>query len=575
MKTKTYIANSKHQLRNISNYYANAGTFHIKASNNIADVLFTNDQTNYDQAGQYQQITFGSNVLRIPDRCCYKFINMRFAGFAGKNISTIGNEAFYMCTSLQSIDLAGLPQLSAIGQSAFESCENLRNVSFPSHAIELKAAAFKKCSIQSLNATFRSNAVNDEAFMGCTQLTSAVVAGALGVKMFSGCTSLANVSIGASIASLPTQCFMNCSQLMSLAMQDASSISYIGDGAFSGCTSLEHFALEETNVAVLGSQVFFGTKIASVACPQSIVSPSQISPFFLSGSNVRTMKFLGMTSSYMLQHASEFTSFGANMDKLQLISSDGVPFKVISSGIVVQMRTAYVITVALSNTSSNNPLKGMYKDSARFNALVDKAYAGMQELILGRIALNDQNTPNSDGIGNTANLEQAFNTAIASGAEVLLFLFSDHGRNQNLMLYNNDATGNTNYNYSTLFAKFQKFKYVFAMFCCCYPNSPASSQKFVPGENNTKALFWCPCLSSQQSLMTDDVGHDFITLLDENFDSSLTWDEQWSKIDVDYMPYEEGWQIQKYLRHPVQYNYNNFPSGSYVFRVSNDGNGKV
>lgn len=566
MKTKTYIANSNHQIRNISNYYANSGTYSINASNNIVGVQFTNDYTNYEQAGQYRSITFGSNVQLIPNRCCYKFINLQSVEFSGNKIVSIGSEAFYMCTQLQSINLAGQP-LNSIDQSAFENCENLHNVVFPSDPIELKSKSFKNSSITSLDVTLKNSNSYSEIFANCAQLTTAIIRNLLHVKMFSSCIKLYDVSIEGNITYIPAQCFLNCSALASIKINNIKNISRIDDGAFNGCTSLDSFALEDTNVTSLGSQVFFGTKIKSIICPASITSPSQISPFFLSGSMVEKITFLGMTTDYMLSHANEFTSFGANADTLQLISSNGMPFKITSNGLAISAYTAYVVTVALSRTVPANVLKGMYKDSARFTALVNKAYANTPELILGNIALNDAQTEGSTAIGNVANLKSSLETAAASGADMLLFLFSDHGSSNSIALYNDDATGHTNFSYGDLFTYFQKFKYVFAMFCCCYPNSPAKKYVFTPGENNTKALFWCPCLSTQQSLMTDYIGHDFMTLLEDNFDNSLTWDQQWNKIDVDYMPGDKNYQIPKYMRHPVQYNYNDFPTNGYVFKV--------
>ena len=65
--------------------------------------------------------------------------------------------------------------------------------------------------------------------------------------------------------------------------------------------------------------------------------------------------------------------------------------------------------------------------------------------------------------------------------------------------------------------------------------------------------------------MTNDVGHDFMTLLEKKFNSSYTWEQQWEKIDVEYW-YDDP----RYPRTPVQNNYNDFPASSNVFMVSID-----
>ena len=143
--------------------------------------------------------------------------------------------------------------LSMIGSSAFEKCENLHSVIFPENAVELKDFAFKNCSIASLIVTLKQSDSCSEVFANCTQLKNAVIRGFLGIKMFSSCTALTNISVEGNIIRIPMQCFASCSSLKSIDIYSINSILYIDDGAFSGCASLENFALENTNATLLGA----------------------------------------------------------------------------------------------------------------------------------------------------------------------------------------------------------------------------------------------------------------------------------------------------------------------------------
>lgn len=77
-----------------------------------------------------------------------------------------------------------------------------------------------------------------------------------------------------------------------------------------------------------------------------------------------------MTSTYMESHKSEFSAFGANMNTMMFESANGTKYKVDNNGLVMLDARAYVISVAISNNSPSNILRGMYNDSIRFINMV-------------------------------------------------------------------------------------------------------------------------------------------------------------------------------------------------------------
>ena len=222
--------------------------------------------------------------------------------------------------------------------------------------------------------------------------------------------------------------------------------------------------------------------------PPTISSPSQLNPNALAGSSIEYIKFLGMTSNYMESHRSEFSSFGADMSKMKFESSDGKKYKVDSTGLVILDAKVYIISVAISNNVSTNVLRGMYNDSTRFIDMVRRSYNDNPELIVGITRLNDNGTSGSDGLGTKDNLNSAFSRALAAGADFVIFHFSDHGNSKTSSGDGYLALYGSKYTYQELFDQFRKFKNVFAILCCCYPNSTDSP--FTPGANGTRALFW-------------------------------------------------------------------------------------
>jgi hypothetical protein len=98
------------------------------------------------------------------------------------NVTSIGNGAFYICTSLTSVTIPS--SVTSIGGSAFAFCENLTNVTIP-------------ISVTSIGV---------RAFSGCTSLTSVIIPNSvtnIGIWAFSHCTSLTSVTFatGSNISS--------------------------------------------------------------------------------------------------------------------------------------------------------------------------------------------------------------------------------------------------------------------------------------------------------------------------------------------------------------------------------------
>lgn len=197
------------------------------------------------------------------------------------SVTSIGNEAFYLCDGLTSIILPD--SLTSIGESAFKRCSKLTSVIIPNSVKSIGNYAFSDCvrltkvefeSIESLcRIDFYSPVANplyyvhdlciggeiitdlvipetitsigNYTFYNCSGLTSVSIpksVTAIGDYAFRGCSGLTSINIPESVTKIGSYTFYNCSGLTSVTIPK--SVTAIGDSAFYGCT-----ALTDVNVA--------------------------------------------------------------------------------------------------------------------------------------------------------------------------------------------------------------------------------------------------------------------------------------------------------------------------------------
>ena len=146
------------------------------------------------------------------------------------NVVSIGNNAFYGCSSLTSV--GDLSACTSIGVYAFEGCSSLTSVGDLSACTSISDRAFEGCSnLASVGDLSACTSIGNQTFYNCSSLAS--------VGDLSACTSIGN------------QAFYNCSSLASVG--DLNSCNSIGNQAFTNCTKLEEIVLSGSAVASLPS----------------------------------------------------------------------------------------------------------------------------------------------------------------------------------------------------------------------------------------------------------------------------------------------------------------------------------
>jgi len=157
---------------------------------------------------------------------------------------SIGEYAFFGCTGLMSLSIGD--SVTSIGQYAFSNCSNLSSVTIGNSVTSIGQYAFSNCSnLLTLTIGKAVATIGYGAFSTCTNLVTVnynatnctSVSTGYDNYPFTGCPNFTTLNIGNNVTRIPAFLFVG-RPITSLTVPD--SVTYIGNGAFSGCTSLNN-----------------------------------------------------------------------------------------------------------------------------------------------------------------------------------------------------------------------------------------------------------------------------------------------------------------------------------------------
>ena len=253
--------------------------YSVNENGEIASVTVVKNTTNY------------SGDIVIPSTVTHDGITY--------SVTSIGDNAFYGCTSLTSISI---PEgVTCIGEVAFAYCTSLTSIYIPESVTSIKRAAFGSCeALTSISLTEGLTSIGSSAFACCEALTSISLpesVTSIGDFSFGECTSLTSISIPKDVTSIGYEVLVACSSLTSITVSPENtvydsregcnalietstntliaacqstiipeSVTRIGDGAFDYCTSLTSISLPE-GVTSIGDVTFAGcTSLTTIVC---------------------------------------------------------------------------------------------------------------------------------------------------------------------------------------------------------------------------------------------------------------------------------------------------------------------
>ena len=149
------------------------------------------------------------------------------------NVTSIGNSAFYECSSLTAITLP--KSVTSIGECAFFDCSSLTSIILPENV----------------------TSIGNHAFRNCTNLTTITIPGgvtSIGDYAFYYCSSLTAITLSESVTSIGIYAFWYCSSLTAITLPK--NVTSIGNHAFRNCTNLTAITCEAVNPPTIESYSF-------------------------------------------------------------------------------------------------------------------------------------------------------------------------------------------------------------------------------------------------------------------------------------------------------------------------------
>ena len=132
------------------------------------------------------------------------------------SVTSIGNYAFWHCSSLSSINLPN--SVTRIGSGAFSNCTSLTSFIIPNSVTRIGSSAFSNCT--SLTSFIIPNSVTrieNNTFTSCSSLTSVTIPNrvtSIGQFAFWLCSSLSSITIGSSVYKIELFAFASCPKLI-------------------------------------------------------------------------------------------------------------------------------------------------------------------------------------------------------------------------------------------------------------------------------------------------------------------------------------------------------------------------
>ena len=236
----------------------------------------------YQSSGSIKAVVIENSVTTIGNYAFYGCSSLTSITIP-ESVTSIGANAFAWCYSLASITIP--ESVTNIGESAFDGCSSLTSIAIPKSVISIGSHAFSECtsltdvSIADMDAWCRIDFGWEDATPMCyaknIRLNGSKIASVTvpeGVTelsyTFYGFKDLIKVKLPESLTSVGNSAFEDCSSLASVNIPD--SVTSIGSSAFHNCNSLASVNIPE-GVPEIFSHTFDGCgNLTGITIPASV-----------------------------------------------------------------------------------------------------------------------------------------------------------------------------------------------------------------------------------------------------------------------------------------------------------------
>lgn len=173
----------------------------------------------------------------------------------GKKVNTVAESAFKSCDKLYTVTINSVPLVSTDYESnssispAKVFGNEVRKFIIGNNISEIGNWAFAiSPSLNSIELPYSVKTIGQGAFANCNEMTSLSLSGVTDIESFAfqGCYAMTDLYLGTNIKTIGSYAFRNCKALSEVAIP--SSVQSIGTQAFNGCTNL-------TNVQIMNSAI--------------------------------------------------------------------------------------------------------------------------------------------------------------------------------------------------------------------------------------------------------------------------------------------------------------------------------
>ena len=222
------------------------GTLTISGTGNMTDWSSPSYVPWYSSRDSIKDVIIGNSVTSIG-KYAFAYCSSLKSVTIGNSVTSIGYGAFAYCSSLKSVVIPD--SVESIGEGAFYECSSLESVTIGNSVTSIGGKAFYNCSSLGSGVIPDSvTSIGEWAFGDCSSLTSVVIPDSvtsIGYAAFYECSSLGSVVIPDSIESIGEWAFAYCSSLERVVIPDR--VTSIGTGAFYDCSSLESISVDINN----------------------------------------------------------------------------------------------------------------------------------------------------------------------------------------------------------------------------------------------------------------------------------------------------------------------------------------